>query len=132
MNFYYLLLKYVLKNPLYIYQSAFLLKTRQLLISIINNSLYSLVALISEVSCGVKRKIDFIIKVLSDTDYYYDKYTQMKDNKIINNIINDKRLKYYFPLMQILLDLKINEIIFNENEINNILERWKLFENIIK
>ena len=131
-NFYYLLLKYVLKNPLYIYQSAFLLKTRQLLISNINNSLYSLVALISEVSCGVKRKIDFIIKVLSDTDYYYDKYTQMKDNKIINNIINDKKLKYYFPLMQILLDLKINEIIFNENEINNILERWKLFENIIK
>jgi len=131
-NFYYLLLKYILKNQLYIYQSTFLLKTRQSLISIINNNLYSFVSLISELNYDMKEKLDFVIKALSDIDYYYDKYTQMKNDKIINNIINEKRLKYYFPLMQILIDLKINEIIFNENEINNILKRWELFETIIK
>ena len=131
-NYYYMLLKYIFKTPLYIYQSTFLLKARQLLISIIHNNLYTFISLISELTTDNKEKLDFIIKVLSDSDYYYDIYTKMKNNRIINNIINDKRLKNSFPLIQILLDLKVDEITFNENEINNMLKKWEFFESIIK
>ena len=131
-NYYYMLLKYIFKTPLYIYQSTFLLKARQLLISIIHNNLYTFISLISELTTDNKEKLDFIIKVLSDSDYYYDIYTKMKNNRIINNIINDKRLKNSFPLIQILLDLKVDEITFNENEINNMLKKWEFFKSIIK
>ena len=131
-NYYYMLLKYIFKTPLYIYQSTFLLKARQILISIIHNNLYTFISLISELTTDNKEKLDFIIKVLSDSDYYYDIYTKMKNNRIINNIINDKRLKNSFPLIQILLDLKVDEITFNENEINNMLKKWEFFESIIK
>ncbi len=131
-NYYYMLLKYIFKTPLYIYQSTFLLKARQLLISIIHNNLYTFISLISELATDNKEKLDFIIKTLSDNGYYYDKYTQMKNNRKITDIISDKRLKNSFPLIQILLDLKIDEITFNENEINNILKKWEFFESIIK
>ena len=131
-NYYYMLLKYIFKTPLYIYQSTFLLKARQILISIIHNNLYTFISLISELTTDNKEKLDFIIKVLSDSDYYYDIYTKMKNNRIINNIINDKRLKNSFPLIQILLDLKVDEITFNENEINNMLKKWEFFKSIIK
>ena len=131
-NYYYMLLKYIFKTPLYIYQSTFLLKARQLLISIIHNNLYTFISLISELTTDNKEKLDFIIKVLSDSDYYYDIYTKMKNNRKITNIISDKRLKNSFPLIQILLDLKVDEITFNENEINNMLKKWEFFECIIK
>ena len=131
-NFYYLLLKYVLKNSFFIYQIPFLVNARKLLVSIINNNLYSLFVLISDLEPDIIEKIDFIIKVLVDTNYYYDKYEEIKKSKKFNTIVKDKRIKYIFPLMQIFLDLKIDEINLSENEINILLEKWLLFDNIIK
>ena len=131
-NFYYLLLKYILKAPLFIYQFDFLLSTRNLLISIINNNLYTLLELISDVDPDSKKKLDYIIKVLTDSDFYFEKYEEMKKSKIIINIIKDKRFRYAFPLMKILFDLKVNEMEFNENYLNSLLDRWTPLYNCLK
>ena len=131
-NIYYLLLKYIFKNPFYLYQSDFFLKARQLLISIINNNLYTFLVLISDLEIETIEKLDFIIKTLTDTGYYFDKYMEFKKSEKINNIIKEKKIKYFFPLMQILLDLKINEINFSETEINTLIKKSELFYDIIK
>ena len=132
-NFYYILLKYILKESFYIYQTDFLIKARESIIHFIKNNLYSLLVLTSDLNEDMKEKLDFIIKALTDTDYFYSKYAKMKNDYKINKITTDKRLKYTFPLIQILLDLKIDDIkIDEEKELSIILNRWDLFYNLIK
>ena len=128
-NFYYLVIK-ILKNSILTYQYDFLINTRNLIIGEIKKNLYSFVLLIIEdknTSLKQKEKIDFIIKALTDLDYYINKYEKMKF------IISDERFKYTFPLMQVLNDIKIKDFDFNnENYIKNLLSEWTSIEQKIK
>ena len=129
-NFYFLVLN-LLKNSFFIYQYSFLLNTRKLLIESINKNLYTFVYKITDndekFSEEEKSRIDYVIKILTDSEYYYDKYEKMKA------IIKDGRFKYTFPLMQILMNIKINDIDFKEEQkIDNLLNQWNSFEKQIK
>ena len=133
-NFYFIFLKYILKNSSYIYHINFLLNTRALLISIIKNNLYTLLSMMAkeDLNIELKERLDYIIKSLIDLDYYYYKYEQMKKCDKINYIIKDKRLRYAFPLMQIVLKITIDDINLNENEINSIIKKWEPLKKLIE
>ena len=78
-NFYYVLFKNILKNSIYIYQNSFLLKIRKNIINILKShseKLYNLSNNKTEfnINQNFKDKIIYIIKAITDTEYYYEKY----------------------------------------------------------
>ena len=80
---YYILLIYVLKNPLYIYQHKFLLKTKKNIIGIIKTKpkdVYNL--LYNDKNIVINNILNDIITFFADSDYYIEKY--------IKSIINSQ------------------------------------------
>ena len=74
-NFYYILLKYILKNSIYIYKIPFLLKTRKFILKIIKTDELSY----DNLSDNNKEKLEYILQFMADSKYYFDN----KNNKII-------------------------------------------------
>ena len=71
-NFYYNLIKYIFKDSIYIYKIPFLLKTKKILTKV------------SKESNNLKQqsfndKIQYIIKKISDSNYYSNKYLNSKE-----------------------------------------------------
>ena len=91
-DFYYILFKYILKNSIYIYYIDFLNKTRKTIISIIHLIQNKKINL----SCNESKKLDnqyknkliYIIKFLTNTDYYVE-YINL-NNKLSDDNINPK------------------------------------------
>ena len=77
-NFHYILFKYLLKNPTYIYQIPFLLKTRKIILGIIKNDLNKLFSF--NINDNDNTKLEYIIKIITDSKYYYHKYINCKLN----------------------------------------------------
>ena len=78
-NFYYILLKYILKNPIYIYQIPFLLKTKKNIIKMINSNFnYDLFKKIVYID-----KIKYILVIITDSKYYY------------SNVLNGMELSFF-------------------------------------
>ena len=69
-NVYYILLKYILKDSIFIYQIPFLLKTKKIIIKNIKNIYEKILSLNNE----IKEKYEYIIKIIADSDYYYNIY----------------------------------------------------------
>ena len=69
-NFLYFLLKYILKEPVYIYQSKFLIKTRINIIKIIKNFDISF----KSIDAKNIEKIEYILKFITDSEYYLNLY----------------------------------------------------------
>ena len=69
-NFYYILLKYILKNSIYIYKIPFLFNTRKVLIKKLK---YKLDDIFLYKYIVKEEKINYIIKNLLDSNYYYNK-----------------------------------------------------------
>ena len=95
-NFYYIILKYILNNnSIYIYQFKFLLATRNIILKLINFESNIFVSMNS----NIKNKFDDIVKIISDSDYYVKKYKVLinKKNKEkaekIDNITNSSESK---------------------------------------
>ena len=103
-NFNYILLKYILKNSYYIYQIPFLLRTRAIIISIINSNLRKLLYL--DMSIEIKEKMEYLLEVITDSKYYFLKYINYQLKEILN---------YY---KQFLYESKKEDIISIENHIN--------------
>ena len=132
-SFYFILINYILKDSIYIYQIPFLIKFRQFIIDNIKSNLDRLLEHIPK-----KRlpKISFIIEKLSDCAYYKKKFKDYKDklydnnkpNNIIhyfsiiknkNNKLNDKYKKYdYFYQSFIPRSFNTNSISSIYNNIN--------------
>ena len=92
-NFYFILLKYILKNSFYIYQLPFLLKTRKTILNIIkcdsNKFLSSLNLKKNDI---IKEKIIDIVIIFMDSKYYEKKYLDdAKSEKNTNNIKNTSK-----------------------------------------
>ena len=68
-NFYYLLFKYILKNPLFIYQNKFLSKTRKKILEIVKNIIN-----FNNINDKEKERLDFVLKYFLDSYYYEQKY----------------------------------------------------------
>ena len=112
-NFYFIFLKYILKKSIYIYHMPFLLLTRKKIIKIINTNLYQLSSLRADKDKIINDRIEYVIKMITDSDYYYNKYV---------NIYKLKEIKNYFE--NYLFESKKEDI----NKINQILNN----NNIIK
>ena len=106
-NFYYLLLEFIFKNSIYIYNVPFLLKAKRLFLELFKIENFK--------SLKINKKIEFIaLKILDSKFYslkyyeniyeilnevlkYYEEYfyeTKIKDIKIIKDIIDNKKIDY--------------------------------------
>ena len=83
-NFYYLLLKYIFTDSIYICNIPFLLEARKFIIKTIKNKINDLSQLFKNENID---KIEYVIKRLSDSEYYISKFNNFK--KLI------EILKYY-------------------------------------
>ena len=127
-NFYYIILKYLLKNPIFIYQFKFLLDTRKFIIDLINKNLYTLIVIVADLEPFLGQKLEYIIKTITDIKYYFEKYLIMKQS--LKEEISNKKLRYIYPLFPI-----IEESIKNkekESKIDVILENWEIIYKLIR
>ena len=111
-NFYFIILKYIFKNTIYIYNIPLLLNTRNTIIKLLKSDIDKF----SEFNTNnphLKKKIDFVLKKLFESDYYYNKYLNSKFTKI------KQILKYYKTFC---IKSKKQEIILLEKSINNLDE----------
>ena len=82
-NFYYILFKYILKNSIYIYHIPFLSEIRKNVLKFFrqDSSLNNLLESYKKISDkNNKEKIEYIIKKITDTDYYFEKYIYKRLN----------------------------------------------------
>ena len=95
-NFYYILLKYILKNSFFIYQIPIFLKLKIKLINLNLSNINNLQ------NITFKNKLEYIIKIILDSEYYFA-------NEINFEILNKLKeiLKYYNNFF---FDSKKNEI----------------------
>ena len=85
-NFYFILLKYILKDSFFIYQITFLLKTRIFIIKLLNSN-SNIFSNTNNTDNELEEKLKFIIKIITDSKYYMKKYYKL------NNINNDSIIK---------------------------------------
>jgi len=110
-NFYYILLKYILKNSFYIYQIPFLLETKK----IIMHSIKENTSLFTDINDKeFKGKIKYIITFLLDSPHYISKY----NSKLSFNEIDDLKIENINSIKTQSLISSNN----NENNISNIYE----------
>ena len=106
-NFYYILLKYILKDSLYIYQMKILLQTRILIINNIKNNLDNIWKLYINEENTKKERINYIIRTTTDSDYYYNKFLNYK--KMLSEVLNYYE-KYLFKTKREEIEYILNYI----------------------
>ena len=79
-NFYYIFLKYIFRNSIYIYNFDLFLKTRKFLIDKINSG-NSIKSIIFADDKNIKEKGEYIVETLLDLDYYKEKLKNNSDNE---------------------------------------------------
>ncbi len=109
-NYHYVLLKYIFKNSIYIYYIPSLLKTHKVLKELIRSMRISLSDLELYLKNEHKDRIEFIIKKICDSDYYYTMFLNQ-----LNLIKLDEILKYYKDSLS---ETKKDDIIFLEKIMN--------------
>ena len=110
-NFYYILLTFIFKNDIYIYNIPLLLNARKAILTILKNNFGKLLEINN--NNNNKEKNEFVIKKLCDESYYYYyycKYLNSKDEEF------KEVLKYYKTF---LFESKKNDIIILENMFKN-------------
>ena len=107
-EFYFIIFKYIFKESIYIYQIPFLFKTKKIIINLINNKLGELSFI--NINDEYKNKLEFILKKITDSKFYYNKYIDDAWLKLKNI------LEYY---KKYLSESKSEDIILIEKEIKN-------------
>ena len=121
-NFYFILLNYILKSPIYIYQIPLLFQLHNKIIEFIKTEDFSSITFDSN---NMKERFEFILKKLSDLDYYYSLY--LKKKKQLTNIINKNKVCSNYIVKKdtdnkIFLNDNGTMTIKKENPENNIIE----------
>ena len=109
-NFYFIILKYIFKSSIYIYYIPLLLNTRNTIIKLLKSDINKF-SEFNTINPHLKEKIDFVLKSLFDSDYYYNKYLSSKFVKI------KQIIKYYKTFLK---KSKKHDIILLEKSINNL------------
>ena len=120
-NMYFILLKYIFKNSLYIYQISFLSTAREVLLrnlrrnnqQFLNNKITNLI---------------FVVKRLLDSEYYIDKYIK---NKVEKEIEKEEEIVEKNKIKDEVYD-DINNEEKNIDEINEVLTYYKNYKNETK
>jgi len=115
-NFYFIFLKYILKKSIYIYHISFLLLTRKKIIKIINTNLYQLSSLRADKDKIINDRIEYIIKIITDSEYYFNKYVNSYKFVELKEVMN-----YY---ENYLFESKKEDI----NKINKIFSNKKILK----
>ena len=92
-NFYFILFKFILKDPQLIYNIPFLLDTKKI---VINQIKYSINFNIDIIDNDLKEKCEFNIKFILDSNYYYNIYLNNKNIKKVDISIILEYYKNYF------------------------------------
>ena len=145
-NFYYILLNYIVKKPIYIYQIPFLLETRKNIIIIIKNELYQKSSNPNNNNLQKnKDKIKYIVNFLTDSEYYSKKFKNYMEQVITtintqDNInSNSNNYNSYISSNNSFnnnnsnnnISNFINNNINNNNSINNNFNNNSIINNII-
>ena len=80
-NFNYFFLKYVFRDPFYIYNIPFFFVEKKAFIKIIKSEL-----IIFKAEEIVKERIEYLLKVIPDSEYYYIKYLKVPQIQLLNEI----------------------------------------------
>ena len=80
-NFYYILLKFILKNSIYIYQIDILFQTKKIILKELNNIQYN------NIEEKIKQKFDFVLEKITGSGYYLKIIKDMILKKL--NDLND-------------------------------------------
>ena len=145
-NFYYILLKYILKNSIYIYNIPILLQNKELIVKSIKS--FSQLLLYYKTDRNKNDKLIYILYKFTDSKYYINKYIHLKKDsnpkiklhsllrsKSINNsirsnlsktnsrFIKDSQLLYSFNFLELYIEECFNNfnyyIYFNKKKENN-------------
>ena len=96
-NFYYIFLKYIFKNSLFIYNFDFFYNTRKFIIQKINEG-YNINYFLSSNDIGVNTRIKYIIETLLDLEYYVNKLNinplNNKEDNASNSQLKESRIVY--------------------------------------
>ena len=114
-NFYYLLLEFIFKNSIYIYNVPFLLKAKKLFLELLKRKRVKYIKL--------NKKIEFIALKLLDSKFYSRIYYEN-----INEILNEV-LKYY---EECFFETKIEDIITIKDIIKNKKVDYERYEKFLK
>ena len=121
MNFFVFVLKFIFKNPFYIYQIPLLLNARKNIINMIKNNFNQLSIFIKDQD---KEKIEYIIKTLTDSGYYYNKYLNFNSKPLLE-VLN--YYKNYFPQSK-KEEINIIESMIKNNKITGEINYLKDFD----
>ena len=89
-NFYYILLKYILKDSIFIYQIELLLKVRKFILEMIKSKPDIIKTIYVEgLDNNIKERFKYFIEKIFDSEYYNKKYFNLiNENGNGNNVIN--------------------------------------------
>ena len=107
-DFYYIIMKYILKDSIYIYQIPFLLNTRKLILNLIKLDELPL----DKSNINIKEKLEYIIRIIADVDYYFEKKKIPK-----KDLIKLKEVLNYYK--ECVFESKKEDIVIIENIIKN-------------
>ena len=131
-NFYYILLKYILKKPMNIYDITLLSESAKKIKLIISKHLTK--ESFSNINKDIRERLEYIIKFLTNSEYYFDKFFKkincLKDiikynensentDNYLNLILNKEEHQKY--LSEILTEYEY-KFIFKNKEINSTKE----------
>ena len=116
-NFYYVLFKYILKNTFFIYYIPFLYEIKKIFIHLIKTTIDIVLLLLNLKEKLIKEKIEYLLKVIPDSEYYYIKHLKFREIQIL------KEIQLYYK--QFLFESKNEEI----KKLENILENKNVNEN---
>jgi len=159
-NFYFIILKYILKSSFYIYNLNFFFETRKIIINLLkSNEVINKGKIIS-----FNDKITYVIKKLVDSDYYFLKIEKLElvleyykellfeskkeDIQLIEDILNNnkkfedillidyekaKKMKKKLPIIKFIFEgkYKDNKNKRTESEIIKVVATWEKLEKMI-
>ena len=117
LNLYYILIKFIFKNAFYFCQVPLLLCFRGIIIHLIKTKLNLLCYYKSkyETNQNINKKLEFLIKKATDTEYYYNKYTEHFQYCKLSAILFFYKIFFFESHKKEILDLeKALEFLANE------------------
>ena len=119
LDFYYILFKYILKNPIYIYQNPALYEIRKNILLIIKSG-FTILSL-NNIDKENRTKIEFIIEKFSDSRYYIDLINKREIDEFQSNPFSS--ISYRGTISSIRIENNISSYTFGNRSSNNNLRR---------
>ena len=111
-DFYFILLKYILKDSFYIYNIPFLLKAREKIIKLLKSNIND-IASFYNFNENFKERFEYILMKLTDSEYYYKKFSE----KIKNIKLTKNGIEQHDSIIEKYCDN--NELVIKDRQLEN-------------